>query len=124
MKLHGEIEFTITDRTPEHVLAEMPIRPSILNPYGVVNAGAMLWFADVCATVLAYGKEEFVPGAPGFPLGISLNAIFVGNQKDGVFKTKSTFIKRGRQLSIVRTTITGANDRLIADVTTSHFAAT
>jgi 1,4-dihydroxy-2-naphthoyl-CoA hydrolase len=123
MKIQADIEFTITDRSPQHVRAEMPVRSGILNPYGVVNAGAMLWFADVCATVLAYGKDEFVPGAPGFPLGISLNAAFVGNQKDGVFKATSSFVKRGRQLSIVRTIITGAEDRLIADVTTSHLVA-
>ncbi len=66
--------------------------------------------------------DEFAPGAPGFPLGISLNAVFVGNQKDGVFKATSKFVKRGRQLTIVRTVITGAEDRLIADVTTSHIA--
>ncbi len=54
-RLQGEIEFTITDLSPERVLAEMPIRSGLLNPYGVVNAGAMLWFADVCASTLAYG---------------------------------------------------------------------
>ena len=122
-QLHGEIEFTITDVSPEHVLAEMPVRPGVLNPYGVVNAGAMLWFADVCASTLAYGKDNFAPGAPGFPLGVSLNAVFVGNQRDGVFKSTSSFVKRGRQLSVVRTVITGAEDRLIADITTSHIAA-
>lgn len=35
----------------------------------------------------------------------------------------SVFVKRGRQLSVVRTTITGAEGRLVAEVTTSHMPA-
>jgi len=123
MKVAGTIEFTISQHSAESVVGEMPVQPGILNPFGVVHAGAMLWFADVCATVLVSGKTEFVPGGAGFPLGVSLNANFTGNQKDGVFKAISTFVKRGRQLSIVRTEITGENGRLIADITTSHIPA-
>jgi uncharacterized protein (TIGR00369 family) len=123
MKVHGAIEFEIIEQTPERVVADMPVKAGILNPFGVAHAGAMLWFADVCATVLAFGKADANPGASGFPLGISLNANFVGNQKDGVFKATSVFVKRGRSLSVVRTTITGAEGRLIADVTTSHVPA-
>lgn len=123
MKVTGAIEFTITAQTAEQVTGEMPVQPGILNPFGVAHAGAMLWFADVCATVLAAGKLDMAPGAAGFPLAINLNAGFLGNQKDGMFKATSTFVKRGRQLSVVRTTITGDGGRLIADVTTSHIPA-
>jgi 1,4-dihydroxy-2-naphthoyl-CoA hydrolase len=119
----GNIDFTILERTPEKVIGEMPVQPGILNPFGVAHAGAMLWFADVCATVLANGGASIEPGKTGFPLGVGLNASIVGNQKDGVLKAVSVFVRRGRQLSIVRTTITGAEGRLIADVTTSHIPA-
>jgi uncharacterized protein (TIGR00369 family) len=120
MNIQGTIEFRITEQTAERVVGEMPVQAGILNPFGVAHAGAMLWFADVCATVLAAGKAEFAPGASGFPLGVALNANFVGNQKDGVLTATSVFVKRGRQLSVVRTTVTGAGGRLVADVTTSH----
>lgn len=123
MKVQGAIAFQIVEQTPDRVIGEMPVTAGILNPFGVAHAGAMLWFADVCATVLAAGRADFTPGTAGFPLGVSLNANFVGNQKDGVFRATSQFVKRGRTLSIVRTTITGADDRLIADVTTSHIPA-
>ena len=123
MKVAGAIEFEITEATPERVIGQMPVRAGILNPFGVAHAGAMLWFADVCATVLAAGKTEMAPGAAGFPLGISLNANFVGNQKDGVFTATSAWVKKGRQLSVVRTTVTGDGGRLIADITTSHVPA-
>lgn len=123
MQVNGAIEFTITQQTEDRVQGEMPVQAGILNPFGVVHAGAMLWFADVCATVLAAGKSELTPGAAGFPLGINLSASFVGNQKDGVFKATAVFVKRGRQLSVVRTTITGEGGRLMADITTNHMPA-
>ena len=53
----------------------------------------------------------------GFPLCITLNANFISNQKDGTFRAVSTFVKKGKNLQVVRTIIYGKNDRLIADVT-------
>jgi 1,4-dihydroxy-2-naphthoyl-CoA hydrolase len=123
MQYGGNIDFRIIEQSADAVVGEMPVQPGILNPFGVAHAGAMLWFADVCATVLANGSAQIVPGGPGFPLGIGLNANIVGNQKDGVFRATSVFVKRGRQLTVVRTTITGHEGRLIADVTTSHIPA-
>ena len=69
MNIQGAIAFTITERTPERVVAEMPIPAGIRNPFGVVQASAILW-------------------------------------------------------SVVRTVVTGAADKLIADVTTSHVLTT
>ena len=123
MEVSGAIQFRITEQAADRVVGEMPVQAGILNPFGVVHAGAMLWFADVCATVLAYGKAEFAPGAAGFPLGINLNASLLGNQKNGALQATSVFVKRGRQLSVVRTTITGEGGRLVAEVTTSHIPA-
>ena len=80
MNVQGQIAFSIVEQTPDRVVGEMPVQAGILNPFGVAHAGAMLWFADVCATVLAAGgRGDFTPGASGFPLGVSLNANF-GNK--------------------------------------------
>ncbi|MGA8004680.1 MAG: PaaI family thioesterase [Burkholderiales bacterium] len=120
MKMEGSIEFTVTERTKDRVVSEMPVAAGIKNPFGVVHAGAMLWLADVTATVLVMGPEQASEGMKGFPLAISLNANFLGNQKEGSFKAVSTYVKRGRTVSVVRTAVYGAGDRLVADVTTSH----
>ncbi len=120
---HGEIRFTITQRSDEEVLAEMPIQEGILNPFGTVHAGATLWFADVTATHLVLSGREPSAGMQGFPLAINLNANLAGNQGEGVFQARARYVKRGRTVSIVRTVVTGKDDRLIADVTTSHVAA-
>ena len=123
MQVAGNIDFTIIEHGDERVVGEMPIQPGILNPFGVTHAGALLWFADVCATILAGGTTRFAPRAGGFPLGISLTAHFTANQSTGTVRATSTFVKRGRRLIVVRTLIAGESGKLIADVTTSHVPA-
>ncbi|MDT0619209.1 PaaI family thioesterase [Salinisphaera sp. P385] len=123
MQVEGNIRFDIVEQDDEQVRGEMPVQPGILNPYGTVHAGATLWFADVCATVLAFGGDPATSGGKGFPLAISLNANLLGNQSEGRFRAVSTFVKRGRQVQVIRTRVTGDGDRVIAEVTTSHVAA-
>ncbi len=123
MNVTGQIEFEITEQTPTQVTGRMPVQAGILNPYGTVHAGATLWFADVCATVLAFGAASAGEGQSGFPLAINLNASLLGNQREGCFTATAVFVKQGRRLSVVRTTVTGEDGRLIAEVTTSHVPA-
>ena len=120
MKVEGHIEFTVVEQTAERVVSEMPVTAGIKNPYGTVHAGATLWFADVTATMLVMGKPDASEGMKGFPLAINLNANLIGNQTEGTFKAVSTFVKRGRTVSVVRTEVYGNGDKLIADVTTNH----
>jgi 1,4-dihydroxy-2-naphthoyl-CoA hydrolase len=120
MRIEGAIEFSVVEQTADRVVSEMPIHTGVKNPYGVVHAGAMLWLADVTATVLVMGSAQASEGMKGFPLAISLNANFVGNQTDGTFTAVASFVRRGRTVSVVRTLIYGASERLIADVTTNH----
>ncbi len=120
MEYQGYIKFTITQKSPEEVIAEMPVQPGILNPFGVVNAGATLWFADVTASILVLGDLELAEGMKGFPLAINLNANLLGNSTTGIFIAKSSYVKNGRTVKVVKTTVTEASGKLIADVTTSH----
>src|SRR5690606_28572462 len=96
MRVKGEIDFTLTEQTAERVVGEMPVIQGIKNPFGTAHAGAILWFADVAATVLVMGPGDAKEGMKGFPLAISLNANFIGNQSSGVFKAESVFVKRGK----------------------------
>jgi len=120
MKVEGAIEFAVVEQSPERVVSEMPVRAGVKNPYGVVHAGAIIWLADVTATVLLLGPTPASSGMKGFPLAINLNANFAANQTEGTLKAVATFVKRGRTVSIVRTQVYGAADKLIADVTTNH----
>jgi len=123
MDYSGSIVFSIVERSAEQVTAEMPIQAGVLNPYGTVHAGATLWFADVTATTLVLETRDPSVGMQGFPLAINLSANLAGNQSEGKFHAIARYVKKGRTVSIVRTTVTGADGRLIADVTTSHVAS-
>ncbi len=120
MRFEGSIEFSIIERTDDRVVSEMPIQAGIKNPFGVVHVGAILWLADVTATVLIMGSAQASEGMKGFPLAITLNANFIANQTDGLFTAVSSFVKRGHTVSIVRTLVYGADEKLMADVTTNH----
>ena len=123
MKIEGRIEFTIVKHESGEVTSEMPIQPGILNPYGVVHAGAILCFADVTATILAMGSTQASEGMSGFPLAINLNANFASNQKTGKLRAVASFVKKGKTISIVRTIVLGETDKLIAEVSTNHVTA-
>jgi uncharacterized protein (TIGR00369 family) len=123
MTFNGEIQFTITEKAVDRVTGEMPIQAGILNPFGTVHAGAIIWFADVTATVLVLEDVEVVEGMKGFPLAINLNANLIGNGKEGTFLSQAKYVKRGKAVSIVRTTVTDKNGRLIAEITTSHVSS-
>ena len=83
MKFEGSIEFSVLEQTEGRVVSEMPIHAGVKNPFGVVHVGAILWFADVSATVLVMGSTQATAGMKGFPLAINLNANFIGNQSEG-----------------------------------------
>jgi len=120
MKFEGSIEFSILEQTEDRVISEMPILSGIKNPFGVVHAGAIFWLADVTATVLVMGFGQVSEGMKGFLFAITLNANFISNQTDGTFTAISSFVKRGHTVSIARTFVKGANEKLITDVTTNH----
>jgi len=120
----GSIEFTVTERGPDRVVSEMAIAAGIRNPFGVVHAGAILWFADVTATLLVIGDAIPAEGMKGFPLAINLSANFLSNQPEGVLTAVASFVKKGRTVSVVRTEVRGVDHRVIADVTTSHVLST
>ena len=123
-KRSGDIEFFIEDRNEEYVISRMPISKGMLNPFGTVQAGAMIWLADVTASVLAISCQEIGPDGKGFPLAIDLHTTLIGNQKEGEIKAESRFVRRGSKVIVIRTQITGNNGRLLAELTSTHVPAT
>lgn len=124
MEFQGHIKFTVIERSSEEVVSEMPIQPGILNPFGIVNAGATLWLADVNASVLVLEGVNPEKGMKGFPLAININANLLGNNTAGAFVAKSNYVKKGRTVSVIKTVVTDASGKLIAEVTTSHVQST
>lgn len=120
----GEIAFTIESRSKERVIARMPVTDGILNPFGTVHAGAMIWFADVTATVCAIGDPANVgEDGQGFPLAVDLHTVLAGNQRDGELVAIAHPVRRGKNLIVIRTEVTGHDGRLLISMTTTHVPA-
>ena len=119
----GQIEFSVEERNEEYVISRMPVSKGILNPLGTVQAGAMVWLADVTASVLAIGGKEIGPGGRGFPLAVDLHVTLLSNQKDGEIKAEARFVRKGERLLVIRTRLTGKENRLLAEVTSTHIPA-
>jgi acyl-coenzyme A thioesterase PaaI-like protein len=71
-KYTGELEFSIEEKEESHVTSRMPISKGMLNPFGTIHAGAMIWMADVTATVLALQNTRVDSDGRGFPLAINI----------------------------------------------------
>ncbi len=119
----GQIAFSIIERSSVCVISRMPVQKGILNPFGVVQAGAMVWLADVTASVLVLEAHSAEASGKGFPLAIDLHISLFANQKDGEIKAEARFVRQGRKVSVVRTRLTGNGDRLLAEVTSTHVPA-
>ena len=119
----GNIEFFIEQRHADYIVSRMPVIPGILNPFGTVQAGAMIWLADVTATVLAIEGQTIGDDGKGFPLAIDVHTVLVGNQREGEIKAEARWVKRGKSVLVIRTRITGNGDKLLAEVTTTHTRA-
>ena len=119
----GQIEFSVEERNEDSVISRMPVSKGILNPLGMVQAGAMVWLADVTASVLAIGSKEIRPDGKGFPLAVDLHVTLLSNQKDGEIKAEARFVRKGERLMVIRTRLTGKENRLLAEVTSTHIPA-
>ena len=120
----GLIEFTIETRGPDLVVAKMPVSDAAKNPFGTMHAGALIWFADIAATLCAIGDLDTIDeNGKGFPLAVDLHTVLVGNEREGELTARSTTVKRGRKLIIIRTEVFGETGRLLIDMTTTHMRA-
>jgi uncharacterized protein (TIGR00369 family) len=119
----GEIEFSIEKRSENQVTSRMPISKGMLNPFGTIHAGALIWMADVTATVLALQNAKVESDGRGFPLAINISTNLIGNQREGEVTAEAKFVRKGKRVNVIRTVILGNNQAVLAEVTTTHVPA-
>jgi len=120
LRRSGEIEFFIEERNEDYVCSRMPVSRGILNPFGTVQAGAMIWLADVTASVLAIGNQKIGPDGKGFPLAVDIHTTLISNQRDGEILATAKIVRKGKTIIVVRTSVTGNKGRLLAEITSTH----
>jgi 1,4-dihydroxy-2-naphthoyl-CoA hydrolase len=119
----GNIEFSIEARSADRVISRMPVTSGILNPYGTVQAGALVWLADVTASVLALEGQTVEENGKGFPLAIDIHTNLISNQRDGEIVAEAIFMSKGKTVLVIRTRVIGNKGKLLAEVTTTHIIA-
>ncbi len=123
LKVQGAIAFTIESVDESSATGLMPIQQEMLNPFGTVNAGALVWFADVIATTLVLGGGKASEGMESFPVAVTLNAQLLSNRNAGELTATAQWVKRGRRVSTVRTLVTDKDGKVLLDLTSTHISA-
>jgi len=113
---------TVED-SAERVVARLTIREYHKTPTGVVHSGAILSLADNCATFMANRANNDGPNPDAFMVLIDLHSTMLGNQSEGVLTAESRVVRCGRRVTVIRTVVTGGNEKTLADVTTTHIPA-
>jgi uncharacterized protein (TIGR00369 family) len=90
------------------------------NPTGNINGGVIISLADNLSTGVAnhYYREKF--GTEVFMVGVDLHASMLSNQNGGRIKARAEPVRVGKRVTVIRTKITGYEDRLLAEITTTH----
>ena len=99
------------------------MRDAHKTPTGVVHSGTILSLADNCATVMANRANGDGPNPGAFMVLIDLHSTMLGNQSDGVLRAESRVVRCGRRVTVIRTLVTGAGGKTLAEVTTTHIPA-
>ncbi len=122
-KLNGSISFDVTYVSEEEASGRMMIQDGIRNPFGSTHAGALIWFADVVATTLALQGQAPTQGMGGFPLAVNLNANLLSNCQSGQLQASARFVKKGRRISTIRTSVLSDTGKTLLDLTSTHMAS-
>lgn len=105
------------------VTARLVIRPEHTNPTGMIHGGTILTLADNTATRTANAANADGPNAGRFMVGVDLHAVLLRNQRGGEIEARSSVVRAGARVTVVRTLVVGTDDRTLAEVTTTHIPA-
>jgi uncharacterized protein (TIGR00369 family) len=103
--------------------ARVTIEPHHCNPTGNINGGVIIAVADNLATGAANQAYFEKTGERKFMVGIDLHAVMLANQQGGTIRAVSVPVRVGRRVTVVRTQVFGDENRLLAEVTTTHVPA-
>jgi 1,4-dihydroxy-2-naphthoyl-CoA hydrolase len=106
--------------TTDDVGARIKIQPHHCNPTGNINGGVIISLADNISTGAANRAYLQKTGEAKFMVGIDLHAVMLANQQGGTIRATATPVRVGRRVTVIRTQVWGDDDKLLAEVTTTH----
>ena len=100
--------------------ARIRVEPHHCNPTGNVNGGVIISLADNLWTGVANQAYFEKTGERRFLVAIDLHAAMLSNQQGGSIRAVARPLRVGRRVTVVRTQVSGENDRLLAEITSTH----
>lgn len=108
----GEIGLVYTDVSPDGVRAELTIKPTLLQPMGIVHGGVWCSVVESMASVSAY--TWLAANGGGNIVGVNNNTDFLRAVREGTVRAVSEPVHRGRRQQLWLVTIRDERDRLVA----------
>lgn len=108
----AEIGLTYTEVTPDGVRAELTVKPTLLQPMGIVHGGVWCSVVESLASVSAYVWLSANGG--GNVVGVNNNTDFLRAVTGGTAYAESEPVHRGRRQQLWLVTIRDDRRRLVA----------
>jgi len=90
------------------------------NPTGNINGGVIISLADNLSTGVAgdFWSKKF--GEQAFMVGVDLHAVMLANQMGGTITARAEPVRVGKRVTVIRTVVTGTDNKVLAEITTTH----
>jgi uncharacterized protein (TIGR00369 family) len=100
--------------------AKIEIQPHHCNPTGNINGGVIISLADNISTGAANRAYFEKTGEQKFMVAVDLHAVMLANQQGGTIRGYARPVRVGRRITVIRTEVLGDDDRVLAEITTTH----
>jgi 1,4-dihydroxy-2-naphthoyl-CoA hydrolase len=108
----SELGLTYHEITPDGARAQLEIHDRLLQPWGIVHGGVYCAIVESLSSVA--GQMWLEANGGGMVVGVNNNTDFLRSTSAGTVYGASTPIHRGRSTQLWLTTITDADDRVVA----------
>lgn len=108
----AEIGLAYTEVTPDGIRAELTVKPTLLQPMGIVHGGVWCSVVESLASVSAYVWLSANGG--GNVVGVNNNTDFLRAVTEGTVYAVSEPVHRGRRQQLWLVTIRDQQQRLVA----------
>ena len=108
----AELGLTYTEVTPDGIKAELTVKPTLLQPMGIVHGGVWCAVVESLASVSAYVWLSANGG--GNVVGVNNNTDFLRAVTEGTVYAMSEPVHRGRRQQLWLVTIRDDRERVIA----------
>ena len=104
------LNITVTEASPERVVATMPVTPRVHQPFGILHGGASVVLAE---TVASIGAAVSIDLDEQHAVGLEINANHIRAVRDGTLTGTATPLHKGRSTQVWMVTIEDESGKLV-----------